>query len=453
VQETGYLGAAKFNSEILFRDRYRAGARRPSFSFGLTRERRKMDPLAKARRSSLKDKAKELVWPIASGLVTWLVGWYAGEQFPALKGKPLPWDVVVAAAVIAVTGVAGWLHRRSPRNSTNWDLTWQDLFALYRADWDSVKSLEHDSSEEFIPQMFLADLSGSEELKLRIVVEEGSYKIGPDIRDLVFNDGDRLKNYLKSWARAAIYKHEVDEKSKFSVRGFERNGNEVILKLQSLDYDDVLATHYQMDFHRKHSQSIREFLLEKDPRHSIGGWVEKGLFLPNILGINILIFTPSGRLLLQKRSSHVAVRPGEICASGSGSVNREDVISDRLANVIREAHEELALDPGKIRAGSIRFLGLTRDLVSHGVVDCHFCAITEEATADILRKRKQAEDKKEISDVLVFEFGAALVEGSLDTAGKVRFARKFQELIDEHWENLSLPLKSGLKLWSIDRLR
>jgi len=223
--------------------------------------------------------------------------------------------------------------------------------------------------------------------------------------------------------------------------------------LQSLDYDDVLATHYQMDFHRKRSQSIREFLLEKDPRHSIGGWEGKGLSLPNILGINILIFTSSGRLLLQKRSSHVAVRPGEICASGSGSVNREDVISDRLANVIREAHEELALDPDKIRAGSIRFLGLTRDLVSHGVVDCHFCAITEEATADILRKRKQAEDKKEISDVLVFDFGAALVEGSLDKAGIVRFARKFQELIDEHWENLSLPLKSGLKLWSIDRLR
>ena len=245
----------------------------------------------------------------------------------------------------------------------------------------------------------------------------------------------------------------MGEKSKFSVRGFERNENEVILKLQSLDYDDVLATHYQMDFHRKHSKSIREFLLDKDPRHSIGGWVEKGLFLPNILGINILIFTPSGRLLLQKRSTHVAVRPGEICASGSGSVNREDVVADRLENVIREAHEELALDADKIRPGSIRFLGLTRDFVSHGVVDCHFCAITEEATADILRKRKQAEDKKEISDVFVFDFGAALVEGSLDKAGQDRFSRKFQELIDEHWENLSLPLKSGLKLWSIDRRR
>lgn len=409
--------------------------------------------MAKARRNSMKDRAKELMWPIASGLVTWLIGWYAGEQFPALKGKPLPWDVVVAAAVIAVTGIAGWLHRRSPRNSTNWDLTWKDLFALYRTDWNCVKSLEHGLSDEFIPQLFLADLSGSEELKLRVVVEESSYKIGPDIQDLVFTYSDRLKNHLKSRFRAAIYKHEVDEKSKFSVRGFERKGNEVLLRLQSLDYDDVLATHYQMDFRRKRTKSLREYLLELAPRYSIGGWKGKGLSLPNILGINVLIFTSSGRLLLQKRSSHVAVRPGQICASGSGSVNREDVVADCLANVTREAHEELALDPNKIRAGSTRFLGLTRDLVSHGVVDCHYCAITEEASTDILGKWKHAEDKKEISDVFVFEFGAALVEGSLDTAGKVRFARKFQELIDEYWEDLSLPLKSGLKLWSIDRLR
>jgi len=412
-----------------------------------------MDPLADARRNSLKERAKELLWPIVSGFVTWLIGWYAGERFPALRGKPLPWDVVVAAAVITVTGVAEWLHRRSPRNATNWDLPWERLYDLYKADWDSVKSLEHDSSDKDIPQMILADLSCSDELKLRIVVDEGSYKIGSDIGELVFSYSDRLKKHLKRWFRSAIYKHEVGEKSKFSVRGFERNGNEVTLRLQSLDYDDVLATHYQMDFHRKHWKSIREYLLEKYPRHSIGGWEGKGLSLPNILGINILIFTPSGRLLLQKRSSHVAVRPGEICASGSGSVNKEDVVADHLVNVIREAHEELALDPDKIRPESIRFLGLTRDFVSHGVVDCHFCAITDEATADILRKRKQAEDKREISDVLVFDFGAALVEGSLDDAGRLRFSRKFQELIDEYWNNLSLPLKSGLKLWSIDRLR
>lgn len=318
-------------------------------------------------------------------------------------------------------------------------------------DWNYVRSIEHNSTDETIPQMFLAD-AASGELKLKLILEDGVYAIPPDVRDIVLSYVDRLKRYMKSWRASGIYVHETNQQMKLSVRDLQFANGTITLKLQRLDYDDVLATHYQMDIRWRGLKSLRQHLLDLSPRLSLGGFESKGISLPNILGINVLVFTPSGNLILQTRSKHVAVRPLELCASGSGSVNVEDIREGQLVGISREPQEEIAIDPEKIRTDSIRFLGITRDLVSHGIVDCHYCAITDEALVEILSKNNLAKDREERTTVVHFEFGRDLVEGALNAHARVHFQRRLDELFRQYGQRISTPLKAGLKLWSIARL-
>jgi hypothetical protein len=236
-----------------------------------------------------------------------------------------------------------------------------------------------------------------------------------------------------------------------SVRDCAHSGNRLTLEVRPLFYDDVLATHYALDVDWMGHASLREFLLARTPG-SLGPL--KGSLVPNILGINVLLFTSTGSLILQKRSRNVAVRAGELCASSSGGASPDDITRVGTLRIMREVAEELAIDSAKIRTDSIRLLGIARDFVSHGVVESYFCADTLATDLEIIAKRGSAPDRLEHTRIFVFHFGDELVHGSLryNSARRASFDRKVDELIRVHGRYFSAPLFSALALWQKYRL-
>lgn len=91
--------------------------------------------------------------------------------------------------------------------------------------------------------------------------------------------------------------------------------------------------------------------------------------LANHIGVNVLAFTSEGDLIIPVRSKEVSYAPLELAASISGAVTANDVADGRPIQehvIIREGLEELGLMRNEIVDESIKFLGLTRELLRGG---------------------------------------------------------------------------------------
>jgi hypothetical protein len=389
---------------------------------------------------------RELSRGVADDSLSWLVNLGWAHAFPHLAWATVPTAVLAQAASHGLRS----LRRRSPRNFTAWKEILEDLPDLYRADWAEAVTILFEGRERVLPQRLLA-AAGRESLQLRVHMRPEPFRLSEPVRELASEPQERLIRYLQR--RDAYHRKTRKGSMCLAVRACARAGHTVTLEAQPLAYDDVLATHYALDVDWLGRASLRQYLLGRTG-HSLGALEDSPV--PNILGVDVLIFTPSGSLILQRRSRRVAVRPGEMCASSSGGASPDDVAtrSGKL-RVIREGAEELALDPDKIVPDSVQFLGLARDFASHGVVESYFCADTLENDAEILAKARSAEDREEHAKVFFFHFGDELVRGSLSDHDVRRegFVRKMDEFIRRRGKHFSTPLFTALALWQKKRLR
>jgi 8-oxo-dGTP pyrophosphatase MutT (NUDIX family) len=370
--------------------------------------------------------------------------WLVAEALLALH---LPALVVPYAVVKSVAEHVTWrIRRHRPSNYTFWNRPWPELRELYEADWHDAVKLLYRGEWRAVPQQLLADTSGGP-LKLDLAMTGPQrFELPHAIGELTWKYRKDLIEHLK--ANDAYHRAPF---SSLAVTGVEFEASRVILEVRPADYDDLLRTHYSLDVDWKGRPSLRQTLLRTTPG-TLG--TLPGSPLPNILGVDVLIFTPSGSLVLQRRSRHVAVRPGEICASSSGGAKPDDVGKRWPLAALRESREELGLDLSQIAPDSLRFIGLTRDFASHGVIGCYFCADTTETEETIRRRADTAQDRREHTEIILFHFGADLVRGSLeDDAVRGQFYARVDALIAEYGSQCSTPLLAALALWVTDRLR
>lgn len=372
----------------------------------------------------------------------WLVGVGVLAMFPHLPALVIPYTVVKSAA----EHLTWRIRRHRPTNYTFWNRPWSELRDLYETDWRDAVKLLYRGQRCAVPQLLLADTSAGP-LKLDLAMTgTRRFSLPQAIEELTEKYRSDLIEALK--------KNDAYHRAPFSslaVTGVAREASRVVLDVRPADYDDLLRTHYSLDVDWKGRPSLRQTLLRTAPG-TLGPL--EGSALPNILGVDVLIFTPSGSLVLQRRSRLVAVRPGEICASSSGGARPDDVGKPWPLAALRESREELGLDLSQIAPESLRFIGLTRDFASHGVMGCYFCAETTETEETIRRRADTAQDKREHAEIILFHFGADLVRGSLeDDAARSRFYARVDELITRYGRESSVPLLAALALWVTDRLR
>ncbi|HGY55880.1 MAG TPA: hypothetical protein ENK44_09270 [Caldithrix abyssi] len=82
--------------------------------------------------------------------------------------------------------------------------------------------------------------------------------------------------------------------------------------------------------------------------------------LANPLGINLLLFTTDGRMVISSRSSRVLVRPNELGPSSFGDLIYMDLPTTSQLKLnhfphLRETFEELGLHPEDIDSTEITF--------------------------------------------------------------------------------------------------
>ncbi len=173
--------------------------------------------------------------------------------------------------------------------------------------------------------------------------------------------------------------------------------------------------------------------------------------LANSLGVNTLLFTADGELIIQKRSRKVVAFGSLWGAPSSGSFEADDF---RLADggsgtfpFLRESKEELHIHNEDINPDSVKFLGITRELLRGGKPEMFFMAQTNLDQGKVRSLRRNAKDKWESSKLIFWHFGGDVFNDNPDDDQKYVFRKNMDALLNKHADSMSLPLLSALALW------
>jgi len=218
------------------------------------------------------------------------------------------------------------------------------------------------------------------------------------------------------------------------------------LRFQGCEYYDYLRTNLALDASRTPFPTLREQLtrghrLEPLPQSE----------LANATGINGLIFTSDGYMVVQRRRENVLVRPGELCSGFSGTVDRIDVANAVAAggtlkslDVPREMVEELGLQRGEIRQRA--FLGITRELIRGGAPEMFYSLDLGVRASEVLSRVPQDRE----GTVHVVELGPyARTAVRPQDAGRLSedFPRILTAIHKVGKGSISIPLLTNLLLW------
>ena len=348
-----------------------------------------------------------------------------------LSGIPFPLGVVEELVRMRKEG--------SPPNFVDWQL--EDWPQIYINELNSAVQLFYRGKEYLLPQVLILnnierklDLS-----QIGFKLEDKPFELKDNIRALTEVPFKQLVIYLRKKRR---YSNEQNLRLINILE--EKDG--AILKVQPVEYKYYVHTNLVLDAKSKEKeQTLREYL------HSDGKLekLKESLFA-NHLGINILLFTADGSLIMQERSGEVAFRTKELCPAASGTVSFTDVpteITLEKMPKLREAFGEIGIIKTDIPTNQIFFLGITRELIRGGQPEMFFFGKTNLSEKQIRDKWEDAKDKWESKKLVFFHFGQIAHKDLINVMEKHKFLSKIDEFIDKYINKLSIPLLTSVALW------
>lgn len=213
---------------------------------------------------------------------------------------------------------------------------------------------------------------------------------------------------------------------------------------QGCSYFDYIATNLSLDHPYGMFGSLRKQV------HGTGSLepLHQSL-LANSTGVNGLVFSSDGYLVLQRRRWNVLVRPGQICPGFSGTVDKADIVGanvhgGKLAHLdsAREMVEELGVASRHV--SHCRFLGVTRELIRGGKPEMFYSVDLSMSKSDI--EKCYAKDIE--GDPLFIPFGT--FGSGLGLEGKtppVEISKLLELMAKQVQGRFSLPLITNLVLW------
>jgi hypothetical protein len=290
-----------------------------------------------------------------------------------------------------------------------------------------------------LPQILILDNTEGKISNLRWLKTEQPFELTPNLRDLTKRGYDECMKYVGRFPDLM----KSDDPNARLVDICNRN-SEVELTCQDVSYYTYIRTNLCLDYRITPTQTLRELV------HP-GGKLDSLSLTPlaNNLGINCLLFTAGGQMVIQRRTRNVIVRPAELAPAFSGTVVLDDIVGERVhpRMIYREGREELGQ---RIFHGQIpQFLGITRELVRGGEPEMFFASSVQLDEQQIIESWKTARDRKEVERVEFIQIGSGRKDGliqpdkeELDTVATniARFSTKNRAIV-------SLPLKTAIALW------
>lgn len=336
------------------------------------------------------------------------------------------------------TELMKWVFKKMKKNPNNkfLDVNFERILQYYQAERSNLLQLNFNNEIEYLPQLLEIDNTSQAFGMNQFMFDfnEEVYQLPESMKDFT---SDAYKNLTKTM------KYTNGENLRLSNVKFE--DDMYTFETQPVYYQSYMQSNMLMDYKPKDEKSLRE-------RTHIQGKLTsfQDSTLANHIGINILVFTPAGYLIMPQRSDKVSYAPLELSASISGAVRTHDIASgqtlDSLA-IIREGIEELGLTRNDILYESIQFLGLTRELIRGGKPEIFFVMKTKLNKNEIEERWKAAQDKWENKKLNFYPFESTFMSPLQDQLAHEKFNKQFSELLEKHGAKMSLPFITNLALW------
>lgn len=278
---------------------------------------------------------------------------------------------------------------------------------------------------------------------VKFFVDKENFSIPEDIKDITSKFYKNLKKELES-------KYRIYNSLNIRLKDYHIDNKCLILHVQPVDYESYLHTNLVLDAREENLPSLREYLHKDGNLEPL-----KTSPLANNLGINFLVFTTGGYLLVTKRSKEVAFRQGEFCPSASGTISlfdfcRKDIISGDSSLILRELQEEVGINLSDIE--HIEILGIARDLIQGGEPEIFFYTKTKLTKEELQEKLYLAKDKFEIENFHFFHFHEF---GTLTWKERKNISKKDYSLLlnrvnsflEEYKDALSVNLLANISFW------
>ena len=247
------------------------------------------------------------------------------------------------------------IHKTAPQYFVDWEL--RQWPSLYEGEVSNCLSLLFEDKSYRIPHVKVID-NCDQVLPLSsfvLRVSNDYFSLDSRVRSLTEPSFEKLLKFLKKKGR---FINEIN----LRPRSINFSKGKYYIDCQQVYYRDFVHTNLLLDAKDKSkSITLREMIHEKKCLESISESL-----LANHLGIEALLFTSDGSIILQVRSKRVAFRAGQLCAAASGAVSVDDAAGKTIISLdqvrFSELFEEIGVRKDHMVPESIFCLGLTRVL-------------------------------------------------------------------------------------------
>ena len=327
------------------------------------------------------------------------------------------------------------------RTYVDWELReWPNL---YRNELESCVRLPFQGENYVLPEAVLLDnaTGGYNASQIRVDFSATPFHLSEVVHLLTCENARNLRRDLER--RGPYHNGRTLRLMDFVPLG----RGQFSLRLQPLNYDDYLATNLVVDASLREGDSLRDMLLRREG-HKLEILNESPL--GNMLGIDVILFTSDGRLILQQRSKSVAIRPCELSTSFSGAASPEDLCGAQTLvdlKVTREAWEEIAIEADEIEKESLKLVGIGRELARGGQPGLFFCGKVRLTEKEVRKRSTVSRDRWEFDKLIFYDFGADSLAPIRDDDGRRRFLEDVDKFISRHGNRASIPLLVALAFW------
>ncbi|MDE2135030.1 MAG: hypothetical protein KGJ49_10575 [Alphaproteobacteria bacterium] len=378
---------------------------------------------------------KELREAVAADGVNYITGLIA----PAVM--ILGYSFALPLPLSTVVWVRRALKNTRSRTYVDWNLpTWPDI---YHRELSNVLRFHLNNRQYCLPQVLVHENRSGLPLAqygLGFELDKRPFVISPELA------ARTEKIFPKVLMRNARNPYFSDQENVRLVSHKEKS-NKLILKVQPAWYTDYLRTNLLLDYSGDHHESLRSLI------HSNGSLEQLSESrLANLLGVNVLLLTADGGLIVVKRSKDVTFRSGELAPSSSGTITRADAEKSGSTfiiprTILRETTEEIGNHATAVPQNDLTYLGITRELIRGGQPELFFVMRTDHSESEIKRLANLAEDRWENSRIRMIHVGKLAFE-NLDTPDQIHeFKCSIDECYRKIWPKASLTLLTALALW------
>lgn len=336
-----------------------------------------------------------------------------------------------------------WLK---PHFFVDWELA--NWAQIYRKELEKCVALNFRGRRVLIPAILVLDNT-----QRQLPMEHFKFKRMEEAFTLSDELKARTERIVKLYRRYCFFRrHQYYNEKQLRLASFEEGADTTVFHVHAVKYEDVIRTNLAMD-----ARDLKDNSSLRDDWHCDGKVGElTNSPLGNSLGVNFLLFTADGKVVMQLRARKVIVRPGELASTCSGAFLLSDVFDSEIdftrVPKLREAFEEIGLDDADIEEDSTSFLGLTRELIRGGKPELFFVSRTRLSANDFRKKWREAKDRYESRALIFFDFGRLATCDLNDGGIQHDFRSCFDALLDRHFNKLSIPLWTHLALWQRYRL-